>query len=230
MKQQLINDLREQYKVYFTDSSGPESFAHKDITADPLPLIHLHSRQMLMDNPTVIGTLFAKRYAKTAAGHFYALVHGCILQTDPAHAFIRAKNYGELALELPSGSWVESSDQKLQREAVHALIKHHIEPLFFSISKHTGARSAHLFSIASHTLHQTSLHLKEQMPHAASYVEDILHMYTAYENFSTEFRFKEHSGFYVRKHCCLSYMLDGDKASCCKTCPLINKKRSSLST
>ncbi|WP_345240742.1 (2Fe-2S)-binding protein [Pontibacillus salipaludis] len=185
-------------------------------------------------NSTIVGTLFGKRYSVLGMGIFTLLVdYGLLIDTSPELVGIK------LEAGKPNRYYIEETAVKevneLSTEEVERLIrvciKEHHEPLFDQVAKVSKSKSSHLHSLVSHNLFQRSLVLSRQEGADIDRIQHYLDLFTTdvlfkdSEKNPLQFTFELHTPeegdpFYIRKHCCLSYLIHkGDKSQCCGTCP-----------
>ncbi|GGD08698.1 hypothetical protein [Pontibacillus salipaludis] len=196
--------------------------------------IHIQKDHRETLNPTIVGTLFGKRYSVLGMGIFTLLVdYGLLIDTSPELVGIK------LEAGKPNRYYIEETAVKdvhdLSTEEVERLIrvfiKDHLEPFFDQVALASKSKSSHLHSLVSHNLYQRSLVLNRKEGADQEKVQHYLDLFTSDYLFTEDetnplqFTFELHTPeegdpFYIRKHCCLSYLVyKGDNSKCCGTCP-----------
>ncbi|WP_126425192.1 (2Fe-2S)-binding protein [Brevibacillus marinus] len=239
--QDALDYLEDGYGIFIGDSF----YANTDYLVQDLieqkekaeQLLHIQSKQMNRCSKVVTGTIFGKRYSVLGMGFFDALIQfDILLETNPIQVGIKLGKGGEMSFALPPSAVKQVSD--LSREQINnlllAFIQLHLTPLFHAVSRLAGSKTDHMFSQVSHNLHQTALRLRSKLPDQEQKIDAYLNALVSDPLFGEagenplqgEFRLYQppngSSPFYIRKHCCLAYVIHGaDKSFCCATCPLI---------
>ncbi|MEC3884855.1 (2Fe-2S)-binding protein [Halobacillus sp. HZG1] len=187
---------------------------------------------------TIVGTLFGKRYTVLAMGIFSLLIRrGIMIDTAPHLIGIKLEEGKPNRYFIEEEAVKEVSD--LTTAQLHGLIrtflKSHLEPLFSAVAAASRCKAEHLHSFVAHNLFQRRLLLMRQEQADEQTIDHYLNLFTTDELFGVEesnplaFTFPLHKPeegepFYIREHCCLSYLLhDRDLSHCCGTCPHLFK-------
>ncbi|RDY67658.1 hypothetical protein DXT76_19225 [Halobacillus trueperi] len=187
---------------------------------------------------TIVGTLFGKRYSVLGMGIFSLLIRkGIMLDTAPHLIGIKLEEGKPNRYFIEEKAVKEVSD--LTTHQLHGLIrtflKSHLEPLFGAVATASRCKAEHLHSFVAHNLFQRSLLLKREGQADEQTIDHYLKLFTTDELFEKgeknplAFTFQRHKpedgeAFYIREHCCLSYLLhDRDLSHCCGTCPHLFK-------
>ncbi|MGP4070092.1 hypothetical protein [Halobacillus sp. B29] len=192
------------------------------------------------ENSTIVGTLLGKRYSVLGMGIFSLLIRrGILIDTSPHLIGIKLEEGEPNRYFIEEKAVKEVSD--LSTEQIHALIrtflKSHLEPFFNAVAKAARCKADHLHSFVAHNLFQRRLLMKRKELADDQTIDDYFHLFTTNELLDKEennplaFTFERHhpeegDPFYIRKHCCLSYLLhDRDLDHCCGTCPHLFKSQ-----
>ncbi|TMW70926.1 (2Fe-2S)-binding protein [Alteribacter natronophilus] len=177
-------------------------------------------------NRVVTGTIFGKRYAALVRGLFSAAVYGWSIDASPAHTGMLVKDKAKLAFMLDRSS-VAPSDSLTGGEAEARIVRFvsgHLDPLFEQMAGATGAKKTHMHSLVAHSLYQTAHKLRASDPDKKETIRRTLDLFLIEGSpLSFHFELSPDGEYYIRKHCCLAYLLKGgSKDNCCGTCPHIN--------
>ncbi|SFF83620.1 Ferric iron reductase protein FhuF, involved in iron transport [Halobacillus alkaliphilus] len=200
-------------------------------------LLQIQKQQLNAPSLAITGLLFGKMYSVITMGLYEMIVkHNLILDMMSSHVGIELKEKNAMNYIISEDavySTRDLSDEKM-RELIRTFLVKHLQPLFQQVAQTTGCKSTHMRSIVSHNLHQRYCQLIQTHPEHKEYAEKIFRWFTTEACFSKNMRNPLHFNFrfyeadngketYVRRHCCMKYMLHGaDKSKCCPTCPLIS--------
>ncbi|PYZ96390.1 hypothetical protein CR205_11740 [Alteribacter lacisalsi] len=225
-----FTDLEKQTGLIFTDQLQEKS----DHTIAELIRSSEHIRcftdnlhtSMKSPNSVVTGTIFGKRYAALVRGLFTAGVYGWSIDASPEQTVMLVKDKAKLAFMLDRSSAVPSAS--LTHEETEArivrFISGHLDPLFYQIAEATGAKRTHMHSLVAHSLYQTAHKLRASDNGKKEAIGRMLDLFLIEGSpLSFHFQLSPDGEYYIRKHCCLAYLLKGgSKDNCCGTCPHIN--------
>ncbi|MGP4076270.1 hypothetical protein [Halobacillus sp. K22] len=199
-------------------------------------LLQIQKQQLNAPNLAITGLLFGKMYSVITMGLYEMIVkHNLILDMMPSHVGIELKEKNAMNYIISEDavySTNDLSDEKIKK-LIHTFLVKHLQPLFHQVAQTTGCKSTHMRSIVSHNLHQRYCKLIQTHPEQKEYAEEVFRRFTTEACFGKNMRNPLHFNFrfyeadngkktYVRRHCCMKYMLHGaDKTKCCPTCPLI---------
>ncbi|MFJ9497176.1 hypothetical protein [Brevibacillus centrosporus] len=236
--------LAKQYGISIEDdlSQAKGEYTVQDLIEQKVQMrefLEAQSSQMNHIALAVTGTLFAKRYSVLSMGVFDALIrYQIILDTSPQHMFITRKDGGEMGFVLPETAvklLSELSDHEVE-VFLSSFVYKHLTPLFQRVSEVSRSKTTHLFSQISYNTAQKALQLKMDIPEKALQIDRqwkrLLEVpagcdRTKKNPLAMEFRLYHPSDgsspYYIRKHCCLAYIVrGGDKSRVCDSCPLLS--------
>lgn len=199
-------------------------------------LLHIQKQQIKADKLALTGLLFGKMFSVFAMGFYESIVkHGIIIDTAPENISIELKERNVMNYWIDEDAVYHVKDLSAEKvqQLIYTFIVSNLQPLFQSAAKVSQCKATHMRSIVSHNLHQSHKKLMESEGDPDQ-VEKIFQWLTSDELFGQhqrnplhfDFRFyKSNNGetTYVRRHCCMKYMLHGaDHSKRCATCPLIS--------
>lgn len=238
---QTFEQIKNDHRIYIGSGYNERiDYRVSDLIQDRVSLQELLKKQeqgIKAPSFSLAGLLFGKMYSVLAMGFFESMVvHGLILDPDPAHVGIECEEKNRMNYIFPPEAALPLNELAGQKNK--ALIRHflidHIQPLFESVAQVSRCKSTHMRSIVSHNLHQRKCALIKEHPERKEKIDQLFHWMTSNELFDENRRNPLHFNFryytaddgketYVRRHCCMKYMLHGgNKAKCCATCPLIS--------
>ncbi|ELK45644.1 UNVERIFIED_CONTAM: hypothetical protein N8J90_00100 [Halobacillus marinus] len=200
-------------------------------------LLEAQNEGLAAPDLSITGLLFGKMYSVMTMGMYETIVkYGLVIDASPENIGIECleKNKMNYVIREEAVASIEDLTEEEVKDRIRRFITENLQPLFQTIAKASNCKSTHMRSIVSHNLHQRSLAFAEEHPEKKDFAEKVLHWFTSEELFEDgtvnplhfEFRFFEKEngkGTYVRRHCCMKYMLhQGNKKNCCPTCPLIS--------
>lgn len=233
-----ITYLGTEYGIYFMEDSA--YLDHTDYIVKDLlngqelvkRLLLQQSQQMFDCDKVLTGTVFGKRYSALAQGVFDAWSQFELwIDANPGHVGIKLVEHGCLHFYLPKSTLKAKTDPS--NETAISFVFDHLEPLFKAISIEANSQLSHMLSLVSHNLHETARILSLANPELHANIEKKLQMMitdTGVKGGANPLRFDFHlkaadnraDSYYVRKHCCLAYLIwGGHKDKCCSTCPII---------
>ncbi|ANU10812.1 hypothetical protein A1A1_17620 [Planococcus antarcticus DSM 14505] len=240
MLSEKLQEYLEEHSV--TIGHEKDSFLVKDLIDKPAlakQMIQIQTQQMNQCTPIITGTIFGKRYSVLAMVFLDLYIkYGILLDLQPSNVGIVLRNSGGMRYTLGENAIPLSKNLSSvqERMKMKVFIKDHLLPLFSAISKETKSQESHMHSLVSHNFFQKSSALKESSPEQSCLIDETLSfLLSEYgvrqkngELYRHEYRLysspDEPEKFYLRNHCCLSYLLhDGDKNRCCRTCPLLSE-------
>ncbi|SFJ68241.1 Ferric iron reductase protein FhuF, involved in iron transport [Halobacillus dabanensis] len=225
----VIGNDKENRVHFFAD----QLIQKKDTVKE---LLHIQTNQLEAPNQSITGLLFGKMYSVYTMGLFEILLnHGLIIDSTPANIGIelKEKNAMNYIVKEDDVHAMENLTEEEIKAHIYTFLVDHLQPLFQSVAQVSGCKSTHMRSIVSHNLHQRKCALMRTHENK-KLVEIIFRWFTSQELFKRNTRnplnfhfryYKADNGkeTYVRRHCCMKYMLhDADKSKCCPTCPLIS--------
>ncbi|WP_096437906.1 IucA/IucC family C-terminal-domain containing protein [Alteribacter populi] len=219
-------------------------FVVEDLIASPSHvenLISILCEQMDTKNRVIAGTIFGKKYSVLAMNLFKAIIEqGTILDAHPSQVGLKPDKKGSMQFIFKESTVHSISSLSIRQVQmmIYTFIDTHLQPLFEAIAAKSGSKVTHMLSLVAHNLYQTSKKLKLEHPekveeidtYFALFISDKLFVHGKPNPLSFEFDLYDpengDDSYYVRKHCCLSYLrYDGDKARCCGTCPFIDRTK-----
>ncbi|MBA2175860.1 hypothetical protein H0266_13260 [Halobacillus locisalis] len=189
-------------------------------------------------NTTIVGTLLGKRYSVLAMGIYSLLIRrGIMIDTSPHFIGIKLEEGKPNRYFIEEKALMDVSYLSVDQvhEYIRTFLKGHFEPFFNAVATAARCKAEHLHSLVAHNLFQPSLLLEREKLADPQTIQDYLDLFTTDQLFEKKgenplaFTFQLHNPedgdpFYIRKHCCLSYLLhDRDLAHCCGTCPHLFK-------
>lgn len=235
-----LKQVENDHKIVIgNDQQDRVDFYADELINDPesvYELLHIQMDQLEAPNQSITGLLFGKMYSVYTMGLFETLInHGLIIDSTPCNIGIelKEKNAMNYIVEENAVHSIKDLTEKELQAHIHTFIVDHLQPLFQSVAQVSGCKTTHMRSIVSHNLHQRKCALM-RTHEEPEWVETIFRWFTSHELFKKNRRNPLHFNFrfyqadngketYVRKHCCMKYMLhDADKSKCCPTCPLIS--------
>lgn len=198
-------------------------------------LIDRQTEQLSAPNRSITGLLFGKMYSVYTLGLFETLIkHRLIIDSSPDLIGIEMeeKNRMNYILKEECVHPIEDLTEDEVKHHIYTFIVEHLQPLFQSVAQVSGCKTTHMRSIVSHNLHQRKCQLLKNHDDP-EWVETVFRWLTSHDLFRKNKRNPLHFNFryytadngketYVRRHCCMKYMLhNADKSKCCATCPLI---------
>ncbi|CDQ20916.1 hypothetical protein [Halobacillus karajensis] len=235
----VFEQIQNDHRMYIgAEYQNRIHFKVDDLIKDKQALIDLletQKQQLNAPNLAITGLLFGKMYSVLTMGLFETIIkHGLIIDANPENIGIemKEKNAMNYMIEEDAVHKITDLPEEKIKEFIHTFISDHLHPLFQSAAKASNCKITHMRSIVSHNLHQRKWMLtKEKEDH--EWRDTVFHWFTSQELFEKnrhnplhfKFRFYQAENgkeTYVRRHCCMKYMLhDADKSKCCPTCPLI---------
>ncbi|ASF41142.1 hypothetical protein CEH05_19045 [Halobacillus halophilus] len=236
-----FEQIKNNHRIYIGESYEDQvSYKVADLIHDKeniQQLIQIQKHQLGAPNIAITGLLFGKMYSVITMGLFEMIVrHHLILDMIPSNVGIELQEKNKMNYIISEDavySTHDLTDEKV-KELIHSYLVQHLQPLFQQVAQTTGCKSTHMRSIVSHNLHQKYREFIQNHPQHEEYAEKVFRWFTTEVCFSKNMRNPLHFDFrfyeadngkktYVRRHCCMKYMLHGaNKAKCCPTCPLIS--------
>ncbi|WP_281657670.1 hypothetical protein [Halobacillus sp. Cin3] len=237
-----FQNIQKNHRIYIgRPHAGHVSHNVTDLIENKENLERLLTAQadnLAAPNLSVAGLLFGKMYSVLTMGLFESIVrHGILFDGHPEHYGIqqKEKNVMNYILAEDCAHKVEDVSEEYVKAQIRTFIVHHLQPLFQTAAHVSKCKAAHMRSIVSHNLHQRMCALEKEGVDPDQ-LEKVFRWFTSNELFHENernplyFKFRwytseEGKQTYVRRHCCMKYMLhDADKSKCCPTCPLISDK------
>ncbi|MEC3885639.1 IucA/IucC family C-terminal-domain containing protein [Halobacillus sp. HZG1] len=197
-------------------------------------LLDIQKDRLDAPNLAITGLLFGKMYSVLTMGLFESMInHGIVIDASPENISIemREKNVMNYMIDDSAVHKIADLSEDKIKEYVHTFITQHLQPLFQTVAQVSKCKTTHMRSIVSHNLHQRKYAIMKDQED--EWTETVFRWFTTHELFEENHRNPLHFKFrfyqaangketYVRRHCCMKYMLhDADKSKCCPTCPLI---------
>ncbi|MCP3032724.1 hypothetical protein LF817_15475 [Halobacillus sp. A1] len=246
-RKQLYDDLAQHAFIHIeSDFDDKIDFRISDIIENDQhakDFIAMQKPHRGTENSTIVGTLLGKRYSVLAMGIFSLLIRrGIIIDTAPHLIGIKLEEGEPNRYFIEEKAVKEVSDSGVDQinELIRTFLKSHLEPFFSAVAKAARCKADHLHSLVAHNLFQRRLLMKRKQLGDDQTIDDYFHLFTTNELFDKEesnplaFTFERHQPeegdpFYIRKHCCLSYLLhDRELDHCCGTCSHLFKTQAKI--
>ncbi|MGP4062423.1 hypothetical protein [Halobacillus sp. H74] len=235
-----FEQIQNDHRIYIgTEDQNRISYMVDELIHDQQQakqLLDLQKRQLDAPNLSLTGLLFGKMYSVLTMGLFETIIkHGLIIDTAPSNIGIELKQKNAMNYMIREDAVYPVADlpEEQVKNLVHTFIVENLQPLFQTIAQVAKCKPTHMRSIVSHNLHQRKCALVNARPEIEEHIEQVFRWFTSNELFEKnrrnplQFNFRYYTAdngkeTYVRRHCCMKYMLHGgDKTKCCPTCPLI---------